>query len=159
MKNFKFLIVFSALIAISFSLIAQSSPAQYVTSSKGKALSLGHFKSATTTDSTLSIHDTLAIADNTAGLLTVTVAAYDSLGDGVTSKVVYRYKKVAGTLTLAAGANISALVVDAGLGSATTTFTATASNNVQLKIKGKLNYTVKWKTLIERFAPLAEGSY
>lgn len=134
---------------ISFSAIAQQDHLKTV---NGKLVNYGALKKFTTTDSTLSAVETVSILDNSAGMIIVTVVAADSVGDGVTGKIIYRYHKTAGTLTLASGTNISALVTDTGLGTATFTVTA-VSNNVVLKCKGKLNYTVRWRTLVEQITP------
>lgn len=137
---------------MAFAVSAQGSWYQIKTTS-GKLVLYGKVRSFTTTDSTLSVVDTIKVKNNSGGLVTVTVLGADSLGNAVTGKVIYRYIKAAGTLTLASGTNISASSTDAGLGTATWTFTATTDNNLQLKVKGKLGYTVRWKTKMEQEFP------
>lgn len=151
MKKYFFAI---AILAFGFSVPAfAQAPDLQVRSISNKLISLGHVKTGTTTDSTLAAFDSLAIMNNSAGIVVVTVVASDSLGNGVTLKGTYRYHKSAGTLTLASVTNQSALTTDAGLGTATTTFTVTATNNLVIKIKGKLGYTVRWRSRIEQFYP------
>lgn len=143
------------LIAIYFAGLSVSAQGSWlqVKSTGNKLITYAKVRAFETTDSTLSVRDTLVIKNNSAGFVTVTVIGADSLGNGITGKVIYRYKKAAGTITLASGENISAAVTDTGLGTGTWTFTTTADNNLQLKTKGKLGYTVRWQTKLEHEYP------
>lgn len=153
MKALKFLTIIFLMVAFTITVQAQVGTPLYARTTTGKLVKVGQFNTKTTTDSTLTIMDTVAISDNSAGLIEVAVVGLDSLGNGVTGKQIYRYHKAAGTLTLASATNISTAVTDAGLGTATYTFTATSSNNAQLKIKGKLTYTVHWRSQILHTTP------
>lgn len=148
MKKLKF---FFAL-ALSACVMFASAQIQTVRTEQGKLINVGSFKKVITTDSTITTIDNIAVIDNTAGLVTVSVCGSDSLGNGYTSKIIYRYHKSAGTLTLAAGTNISAASVDAGLGTSVSTFTV-VSNNLVLTVKGKLAgsaWRVWWSTRVEQ---------
>ncbi len=149
MKKFLFLLTMFVL-TISLGSIAQVGQ---VKTSAGKLITLGKEGKTTTTDSTLTVIDTLALASNTGGILEVTVVGHDTAGNTITGKIIYRYKKVGSTLTLASGTNISALSSDAALSPATFSFAATASNNVALSIKGKLRTTIKWRWRISPLYP------
>lgn len=147
MKKIKyFLLAFTLLL----SAVTATSQNLYLKSQSGILINYGRQAVLTTTDSALNIIDTVAITDNTAGMLEVQVVGYDSVGSGVTGKQIYRYKKVAGTLTLSAATQIMAIVTDTGLGTSTYTVTATASDNVQVKVKGKLTFTVLWRSFVRQ---------
>lgn len=104
----------------------------------------------TTTDSTLAAKQTVTIADSSVGILEVTVIGFsDSLGVGITGKQIVRYKKANGTLTLGTPSDVLAKATDSGLGTATWDI-STASNNVTVRLKGKLNYTVYWRVVVTR---------
>ncbi len=145
MKSFKFLSILLIAVVTTFSASAQL---QQLRSTSGKLVKYGRVATLATTDSALNVIDTFAVGNNTAGMIEVGVAGQDSVGSGVTGKQIYRYKKVAGTLTLSAATQIMAIVTDTPLGTATYTFTATDSNNLQLKVKGKLGVTVSWRILV-----------
>jgi len=135
---------------VAFAITANAQIGQVKTQA-GKLITLGKEGKATTTDSTATAIDSLVLASNTGGMIEVSVVGHDTGGNTITGKIIYRYKKVGSTLTLASGANISALSADAALSPATFTFTASSANNVVLTIKGKLATSVKWRW---RIAPL-----
>jgi hypothetical protein len=120
---------------------------------QGKVVNYGKVGTLTTADATATHIDSIVIADNTAGLIEVSVVGQSTAGDGVTAKVIYRYKKVSGTLTLSAATNIMAAVVDTNLSGATFALAATATNNAQLKVTGKAATSVKWRSLIVQIYP------
>lgn len=145
----KRILFFLSLFILIASFATAQSAQQQIKTTSGKTVGWGRMKSYATTDSALNIMDTVAITNNTAGVIEVTVTGVDSIGLGVTGKQIYRYSKTAGTLTLSAATQTLAIVTDTGLGTATYTFTATASNNLKLTVKGKLNRTVTWRSLIK----------
>lgn len=145
MKSLKFFLICTVL---AVSCISASAQLQQLRTTSGKLVKYGRVATLSTTDSALNIIDTFAVTNNTAGMIEVGVVGQDSVGSGVTGKQIYRYKKVAGTLTLSAATQIMAIVTDTPLGTSTYTFTATDSNNLQLKVKGKLGVTVAWRILI-----------
>lgn len=154
MKNLKLFLFACTMLLATTAASAQLGKVRQLKTVDGKTVVYGTINSITTVDSTSTILDTLAIGNNTAGLVVVSCVGKDSLGNGVTGRIIYRYKKSAGTITLAAGTNISAIVTDTGLGTATWTFTTTASNNLQLRVKGKLvGWTTTWRGRIEPFYP------
>ncbi len=140
----KKLLFLSLLVISGFAISAQT--LQFRTTN-GKAVPYGRYQTTTTEDSALNTLDSMVIADNSAGLIEVSVVAADTSGNGVTGKQIYRYHKSAGTLTLSSATNISAIVTDTGLGTATYTFTK-VDDNLVLKVKGKHTVPVKWKALI-----------
>lgn len=146
MKRFTVLTAFLFLMAAA---VTAQSKQQQLKTVTGKTVGWGRMATYATTDSALNIMDTVAITNNTAGLIEVTVVGVDSIGLAVTGKQIYRYSKSAGTLTLSAATQTMAIVTDTGLGTATYTFTATASNNLKLTVKGKLARTVTWRSLIK----------
>ena len=151
MKNFiKSFVGFLILMAFSFNSVAQE---QQLETTRGNKVLYGIEKTKTTTDSTLAHADSVVVADNTGGLVELTIVGHSAAGDAITGKHIYRYKKASGTLTLGSAANTSATVVDAGLGTSTYTFAGTATGNLQLKIKGKLSTSVKWRWRIQRVYP------
>lgn len=149
MKNLKLLLI-GLLCLASFSVSAQMLQVKTTT---GKVVNYGKVGTLTTTDSVATHIDSIKIADNTAGLIEVYVVGQSTAGYGVTAKVIYRYKKVSGTLTLSAATNIMAAVVDTNLSGATFALAATATNNAQLKVTGKAATSVKWRSIIVQTYP------
>ncbi|MFT3680704.1 MAG: hypothetical protein QM791_23790 [Ferruginibacter sp.] len=108
-----------------------------------------HQATLTTTDSAYQTIDLLEVASNEAGIIEVQVLGYnDSLSIAVTGKQIVRYKKVAGTLTVGTASNILAKETDTGLSTATWDI-STSSNNIIIRVKGRLNYTVKWESRVK----------
>jgi hypothetical protein len=108
------------------------------------------YDSYTTTDSTIAAKKTITVSDSTVGILEVTVIGFsDSLAVGVTGSQIVRFKKVNGTLTLGTPEDLLAKATDTGLGTATWDI-STSSNNIVVRLKGKLNVSVKWKIIVTR---------
>lgn len=149
MKSLKFLLLIISLVSLS----ASAQNLQLRTTSGKIVTYFGREKSVTTTDATATTIDSLPITTNTAGLIDVTVVGYTAAGAAVTGRILYRYKKPSGTLTLATGEVLSAIVTDTGLASSGT-FTVTAvANNIVVQVTGKASTSVKWRSLITQFAP------
>jgi hypothetical protein len=136
--------------AVVFAVTA-SAQMQYEKAVSGKLVPIGKIATITTLDATPVIIDTLAITNNTAGILEVVVAGTSAAGDGVTGKLYYRYKKVAGTLTVATAEVASAIVADTNVSGATFAIAATSYNNAKLTITGKAAVSIKWRTLIKPY--------
>lgn len=150
MKSIKFLLV-AILAMIVCSVQAQSATQINLKSTSGKLVNFGKIITATTADATPVIVDTSAIKDNSAGLVQITVSGSSAAGDGVTGKLVYRYKKVAGTLTVATADVLSAIVADTNVSGATFAAAATSYGNLKLTLTGKAAVTIKWKSVINPF--------
>lgn len=124
----------------------------HYTASQWNVVTSQKLSTAKTTDSTLTYIDTITVANNEAGILEVQVTGYnDSLSIAVTGKKIVRYKKVAGTLTLGSITDVLATEVDSNLqntplGGATWTIVA-ASNQIYVRIKGKVPYNIYWDCL------------
>lgn len=165
MKSLKFLSLFLlAVLAFSVTGTAQTykekkvyvkstdSRIYHYTDSKWNVFASQKQSTAKTTDSTLTYIDTITVASNESGILEVQVIGYnDSLSIAVTGKKIVRYKKVAGTLTLGSITDVLATEVDTGLqntsvGGATWTIVA-ASNQIYVRIKGKVPYNIDWECL------------
>jgi hypothetical protein len=123
----------------------------HYTSSKWNVVVSQKESTATTTDSTLTYIDTITVANNESGILEVQMIGYnDSLSIAVTGKKIVRYKKVGGTLTLGSITDILATEVDTDLqnGSGGSTWTiVAASNEIYVRIKGKVPYNIYWECL------------
>jgi hypothetical protein len=148
MKSIKIFLCLS--MAVVFAVTA-SAQMQYEKAVSGKLVPIGKIATITTLDATPVIIDTLAITNNTAGILEVVVAGTSAAGDGVTGKLYYRYKKVAGTLTVATAEVASAIVADTNVSGATFAIAATSYNNAKLTITGKAAVSIKWRTLIKPY--------
>lgn len=117
----------------------------------GKLANFGQDIKLTTPDATPVIADTMAIADNSAGLIEVYGSGSSAAGDGVTGKLIYRYHKSAGTITLGSATSASAIVADTNVSGATFAVAATASNNLKLTVTGKSALPVQWHLLMNQF--------
>jgi hypothetical protein len=148
MKSLKFLICSMLVLACSLSLSAQI---QYQKTISGKLVPVGKIATYTTANATPVVIDTLAIADNSAGIMEIVAVGSTTAGDGVTGKLYYRYKKVAGTLTVATAEVASAIVADTNVSGATFAFAATSYGNGKLTITGKAALSIKWRTLIKPY--------
>ncbi len=146
----KRLILFAFLSILTFSITAQTKMLQLRTTS-GKLLPYGKVATATTNNATPLLIDSLAIVDNTTGIIELTVLGVADTGDAVFGKQVIKYKKVAGTLTLATAHDEYAKTTDSGISGATYSFTTTASGNAKLEITGKAATVLRWRTRIEPF--------
>ena len=104
----------------------------------------------TTTDSVTTTAQTITIDSNAVGIIELVVLGYaTSNGDGVTCKKIVRYKKELGVLTLGTTSDILATEADSGLSGAAVTFAAT-SNNIAIKVKGKLATSITWRLVVKR---------
>jgi hypothetical protein len=146
----KKLFLILTMLSIAFLSEAQIGQVKTIT---GKLITLGKESRVTTTDSTLTAIDSLVLSNNSGGIVEVSVVGVDTAGNTITGKIIYRYKKVASTLTLASGSNISALSADAALSPATFTFTASSANNLLLSIKGKLATSIRWRWRLQPLYP------
>lgn len=108
------------------------------------------YKTYTTTDSFYHNIDTLPVTANEAGILEVKIVAIASDGTlAATGLLRYRYKVVAGTLTLGSVVNSQTPVVDSGL-SPTTFDVSTTANKLYVRVKGHLTKTVYWYSVTKR---------
>jgi hypothetical protein len=110
-------------------------------------------KSLTTTNATATKVDSITVATNEIGTITISVVGLKSDGSAAISGTkTYRYSKAAGTLSLAT-ATIDpedSLVVDSGVSGAT--FAASTSNdNILVKVTGKSSTTIYWKVIVKQF--------
>lgn len=144
MKSFKILLLFSFVLC-SF---AGSAQMQYLKSTSGKLIPYEKIKTVTTTNATPVIIDTIPVANNTAGIIEVTVCGSSAAGDGVTGKLIYRYSKAAGTLTVSSATAASAVTADTNVSGATFALAANSNNNAKLTITGKSGVTIKWRSVI-----------
>lgn len=143
MKNFK--LILCSLLCMAC-VAGASAQVNYIKTDKGKMFPVGSMKRVTTPDATPVVIDTLAIQDNSGGVIEVTCVGSSAAGDVVTGKLIYRYKKSAGTLTVASAANESAIVADTNVSGATFAAAATASNNLKITVTGKAGLAVKWRS-------------
>lgn len=149
MKSIKFLAA-ALFLMVSVSVSAQKM--QYVkTSPSGKSVAEGRFDTLTTFNATPVIMDTMAITDNSAGIIEVTAVGASAAGDGITGKLVYRYHKASGTLTVATADTISTITADTGLSGGTFALAATSYGNTKLTVTGKASVTVRWRSQIKPF--------
>lgn len=153
MKSIKvFLMATAAMLAfVSFS-FGQSANKFDIHAANGKYVEYGREASITTTDSVLTTLDIIPITANEAGIITVTLVGYN--GDApaaITGIKEVRYKKVAGTLTLGTVNDIVTGVTDTELSGSTTWSIVASSNNIYIKVKGKLPLAsgVKWRARTE----------
>ncbi len=110
----------------------------------------GFAKSLKTTDSTVTAIDSLITTSNEAGVVLVNVVGYSpATSDAVTGIKAYRYKVVNGTVTLGTVSDVSAIVTDSGLGTATFTISV-VSNKIYLRVKGKAATTIYWRSVTQR---------
>jgi hypothetical protein len=107
-------------------------------------------KAVTTTSATATHIDSTVIAANEAGIFELRVIGYNEANS--TTYIGFKrfnYKKVAGIDTIAFAALDSSVVT--GIGSANFTFTATAGNNLQVKVVGAASTTVKWISINKQY--------
>lgn len=150
----KSLFVFILSIALVASSFAQADSSRY----KGVNLPETIVTTFTTTDSVTTTAQTIAIDNNAVGILEVYALGYaNAIGDGVTAAKIVRYKKELGTLTLGSTTDILATEADSGLSGAAVSFVA-SSNNILIKVKGKLATTVTWRLIVKRRTVLKVSS-
>lgn len=147
MKNLLILAMFSIM---AFS-TATAQKMQYVKTTSGKNIAAGRFDTLTTFNATPVVMDTLAITDNTSGIIEVTVVGQAATGDGITGKLIYRYKKVSGTLTVGTADSASAITADTALSGGTFALAANSYNNAKLTVTGKASVNVRWHSSITPF--------
>lgn len=110
----------------------------------------GFAKSLKTTDSALVTIDSIITTSNEAGVVLVNVVGYNPLtSDAVTGIKAFRYKVTAGTVSLGTISDVSAIVTDTGLGTATFAISV-VSNKIYLRVKGKLSTAVYWRSVTQR---------
>lgn len=148
MKLLKFL----SIILLVIMTVTASAQIQQIRTTSGKLVNYGRVDTLTTTSATVTTIGTLSIADNSAGILEVTAVGKSAVGDGITGKLIYRYAKASGTLTISSATAISAITADTGLSGGTFALTA-SSNNILIRVTGKASTIVKWKVLTSQFAP------
>lgn len=148
MKFLKLFLI--ALVGLMVNISVQAQTMQ-LKATNGKLVTYAKIATKTTADSVTTVMDTLIIADNSAGLIEVTVLGSSTAGDGVTGKQIFRYHKSSGTLTLSSATNVSSIVTDTGISGATFTFSTNSNNNVQLTIKGKPSTTVNWRSQLTHY--------
>lgn len=147
MKSFKILLL-SLTILFSVASSAQNHTTQRIRTTAGNLINYGRVDTLTTFNATPVVIDTLAITDNTVGIIEVTVAGSTSAGVGATGKLIYRYAKAAGTLTVATADSASAVTVDSGISGAGFALAANTYNNAKLTITGKSSTTIRWKSVM-----------
>lgn len=140
-------IVTLSMIAICFS-VCVSAQMQFVKTSAGKLVNYGRVDTLTTFNATPVIIANLTITDNTAGIVEITAIGTAATGDAITGKLIYRYKKVSGTLTVATADTASAITADTALSGGTFAAAANGSNNLKLTVTGKASVNVRWRTVI-----------
>jgi len=102
----------------------------------------------TTTNATATHVDSIVIADNTAGIITISVVGAAATGKSIAGVLAYRYSKSSGTLTVETADTLVAVTADASLSGGLFALAATASNNAQLKVTGKAATSVRWRVLV-----------
>lgn len=142
----KIKLILSALFAIALS-VAASAQNQSLRTTSGKLIRF-RVDTLTTFNATPVIMDTIGITDNTAGILEVTVVGASAVGDGITGKLIYRFKKVSGTLTVATADTASAITADTNLSGGTFAVATTSYGNAKLTVTGKSAVTVRWRSVI-----------
>jgi len=147
MKRLKILLACTIAFAMMAPTVSQAQTSKWISTEFRKQSTL------TTTDSAYNTIATIPIAANEAGILDVQVTGYnDSLSIAVTGRQVVRYKKVAGTLTLGTPSNILAKETDTGLqytNIGSTWDISTSSDNIIIRVKGKLTYKIKWESRVK----------
>lgn len=134
----------AAITLFSISVTAQNNWKTRATN--GKLIEAPKLTVITTTNATATHVDSIVIADNTAGIITIEgVGAVPTTGKAITGVLVYRYSKSAGTLTIGTVTSVVAIVADTEVSGGTFALAATASNNAQLKATGKASTTVRWR--------------
>lgn len=148
MKSFlKAALLAAILFAMSPAKSDAQTKTQYLRTLKGKMMPL-KVDTATTFNATPRVVDTIAVSNGDAGVIEVTVTGAASDGDAVTGKLIYRYKKVSGTLTVATADTASAVTVDTDLSGAGFALAANSYNNLKLTLTGKASTTITWRALI-----------
>lgn len=136
---------------IACSLLATSVMAQNnlkVKATNGTLVDIPKKTVITTTNATATHVDSIVIADNTAGIITITGVGAAATGKSISGAMMYRYSKASGTLTIATADTLCAVTADASLSGGLFALAATASNNAQLKATGKASTTVRWRFLV-----------
>lgn len=120
-----------------------------VKATNGKLVQAPKLVVLTTTNATATHVDSIVIADNTAGIITIEgVGAVPTTGKAITGVLTYRYSKSSGTLTVGTVVSEVPVIADTEVSGGTFALAATASNNAQLKATGKASTTVRWRFLI-----------
>lgn len=105
----------------------------------------------TTTDSAYNYIDSVIVASNESGILEVQVLGFnDSLALKVLGKQIVSYSKVGGTLTLGTPTSILTKTTDSGLqytNIGSTWDIVAVSNNIYIRVKGKLTYSIRWESI------------
>jgi hypothetical protein len=140
MKKFLFI---ATLILISMTGMAQNNG--QVRTTKGKLIDVPKQSRITTTNATATHVDSIVIADNTAGIITIYAVGAAATGKSISGAMSYRYSKASGTLTVATADTLVAVTADASLSGGLFALAATASNNAEIKATGKAATTVVWR--------------
>lgn len=148
MKSYKIFLSIFLMMSISLTTLAQN---QSIKSTTGKLIPYGRIDTLTTFNATPVIMDTYTISNNTSGIIEVTVAGSTAAGVGATGKLIYRYTKASGTLTIATADTASAVTVDGGLSGAGFALAVDGSNNAKLTITGKASTTIKWRSVMVQY--------
>lgn len=148
MKNIKLLIC--SLICMA-AMATASAQVKYFKTVDGKFVPAGQIDTSRTLDATPVIAANMTIANNTGGIVEVTVVGSTTAGEVITGKLIYRYKKASGTITVATADTASAITADAALSGATFAVAANASNNLKLTLTGKASKTILWRWEIKPY--------
>ncbi len=135
------------LLILLMGLMFFASNAQKILSVNGSENS-GH--TIKTTDSAYHYVDSVVISANEAGIIEVSVIgfSYDT-AYSVTGVQTVRYNKHRDTLTMGTPTDVLAKETDTVLGSATFDLIS-SGNKIYVRIKGKLNYTMRWLSIVKR---------
>lgn len=148
MKNIKLFIC--SLICMA-AMTTASAQVKYFKTVDGKYVPAGQIDTSRTLDATPVIAANMTVANNTGGLVEVTVVGSASNGECVTGKLLYHYHKTAGTITVATADTVGTITADTGLSGATFAVAANASNNLKLTLTGKASKTILWKWEIKPY--------
>ena len=109
---------------------------------------------AVTTDSTLTLMDSVVLATNETGIVQLTVIGYaKDTAYSVTGVIQARFNKRRGTLTLGTITELEPITRDAvlqntALGGATFTLVA-SDGKIYVRVKGKDGYSITWTTFLK----------
>ena len=138
-----------------FSLMISAVTAQVRTRSVSENGAATYGKAITTTDSAFHNIDSIVLAPNEAGIVQVFVVGngYDT-AYSVRGAYTATYNNRRGTLTLDTPTALTPSVTDAAL--TTSTFSLVAgTNKIYVRIKGRLNYNVRWQSITKHIAVIA----
>jgi hypothetical protein len=116
-----------------------------VQATNGKLVDVPKVTVISTANATATHVDSIVIADNTAGIITVWGVGAATTGKSIAGGLAYRYSKASGTLTIATADTLCAVTADASLSGGLFALAATASNNAQLKATGKASTAIRWR--------------